>query len=955
MLESLEDRTLPATVTILGSHLISAGGTLEFYGVNGFLSAGTGDRAVNVGAGTYSVVGGSGTFSGTFGTFTVSSQDTVVGTTGALVATGNTVDFDLTQLAAITINASDLTSPQGVPENVSIYYVTNNQYYNDTFYLPTGTYSLTSQAGGFPAYGTFTAAQNGSGSFVVSATTGALVATGNTIDFNLTQLAAITIQLLADSLGVPEAVNVPGVGRGIIGGYGTGANTFYIPAGTYQVSTATNALCGTFTVGQTGSGAFVVSGTTGALVATGTSIVIDPTRLAAITINVVTDSNGNPEAGTLVGVAGDQLSPEHTYYVPTGTYEIANAAGTFYGTFTVVDNGSGVFSISGTTGALVATGNTIDFEDCALNRVRITPNAGVWWFIGGVTGLSASPDTALLPDGSYTVYFSGATGGAGPATFTVGASGLSATQLPQASPLLTLALVPCAPTVGPITAPLTPVAVNTAISASASFTDPDVLETHTAVWNWGDGTTSAGTVTESNGSGSVSGSHPYTADGVYTITLTMSDDDGASGQSTFSYLVVYNPSAGFVTGGGWITSPAGAYSANPALTGKATFGLNAKYKSGDTVPSGNTEFQFPAANLNFHATSYDWLVITTNQAQYQGSGTINGAGNYGFLLTAQDGGGGSAPDKIRLMIWDKNNHNAVVYDTQPGAPITASPTTALGGGRIQVHTNAQLMAGGAKPGGADPAPLTPAELRSVVQEAIARWAAAGIDPARLSALGRVAVGIADFPGPWLGMAFPGAIWIDRDAAGYGWYLDPSPAADAAFPAAPGSAAYGKVDLLTVVEHELGYELGLGDTTGDGLMGEYLARGTRRVPAADPRVVGLSLFLHAAQFQSDLLQKGVKLDAQVLATALSVHATNATLAPTQVAAFTVSGDGAGTATANVGSNGDAFGMSNNTTMTLLNLLLAADARAVNGVLYGGNAAKRNEANNVFSAVNQAGGI
>jgi hypothetical protein len=89
------------------------------------------------------------------------------------------------------------------------------------------------------------------------------------------------------------------------------------------------------------------------------------------------------------------------------------------------------------------------------------------------------------------------------------------------------------------------------------------------------------------------------------------------------------------------------------------------------------------------------------------------------------------------------------------------------------------------------------------------------------------------------MAFPGAIWIDRDAAGYGWYIDPSPAADAAFPAAPGSDAYGKVDLHTVVEHELGHELGFDDTAGDGLMGEYLAPGTRRVPAADLRTVALS--------------------------------------------------------------------------------------------------------------------
>src|SRR5262249_23170793 len=115
---------------------------------------------------------------------------------------------------------------------------------------------------------------------------------------------------------------------------------------------------------------------------------------------------------------------------------------------------------------------------------------------------------------------------------------------------------------------------------------------------------------------------------------------------------------------------------------------------------------------------------------------------------------------------------------------------------------------------------------------------------------------------------------------------------------------------------------------------------------------------AALFQQDFVMKGVKVDAQVLATALSVYATNATLDPTKVAAtygFTVSGDGAGTATANVGSNGDVFGVSNNSTLTLMDLLLAADAQAVDGILYNGNATKRNEANAVFSAVNQTGGI
>lgn len=246
-------------------------------------------------------------------------------------------------------------------------------------------------------------------------------------------------------------------------------------------------------------------------------------------------------------------------------------------------------------------------------------------------------------------------------------------------------------TVGPITAPLAPVALNTTINTSASFTDTLASATHTAVWNWGDGTTSDGTVTESNGSGTVSGSHAYTTAGVYTVSLTVMNklDNSISGQSVFDYVVVYDPSAGFTTGGGWLHSPAGAVTANPPLTGKANFGFNANYQSGSTAPTGQTEFQFPAANLDFHSTSYDWLVLNGSQAQYQGSGTINGSGNYGFLVTVadNDAGSGGGPDAIRIQIWDKNNNNAVVYDTPPGAALTAAPTMLLGGGDIQVHAS----------------------------------------------------------------------------------------------------------------------------------------------------------------------------------------------------------------------------------------------------------------------------
>jgi hypothetical protein len=238
------------------------------------------------------------------------------------------------------------------------------------------------------------------------------------------------------------------------------------------------------------------------------------------------------------------------------------------------------------------------------------------------------------------------------------------------------------PAVGPITAPLHPVQVGTEILANADFTDPNIWDMHTAQWEWGDGTT---TIQESVTS-PASASHIYTTPGVYTVQLTITDDDGGSDQSTFRYIVVYNPEGGFVTGGGWINSPAGAYAANPALVGKANFGFVSKYQKGATIPTGNTEFQFKVASLNFHSESYEWLVIAGAKAKYKGTGTINGAGTYGFMLSAIDGDaqGGGGTDRFRIKIWDKETEQ-LVYDSQLGADDDAEPITTIGGGSIVIH------------------------------------------------------------------------------------------------------------------------------------------------------------------------------------------------------------------------------------------------------------------------------
>jgi hypothetical protein len=247
------------------------------------------------------------------------------------------------------------------------------------------------------------------------------------------------------------------------------------------------------------------------------------------------------------------------------------------------------------------------------------------------------------------------------------------------------------PEVEAITYSSVPVQVNTPIAFFSSFADSDTHDTHSAFWIWSDGEVSNGVVSEVGGVGSVTGGRAFTKAGVYTetLTLTVIDSNGGTSQSTIDnfYVVVYDPSAGFVTGGGWINSPSGAYSANPALTGKANFGFVSKYEKGTNVPTGNTEFDFKTANINFHSTQYDWLVIGGSKAQFKGTGTLNGQGDYGFMLTAIDGQlkGHGALDTFRIKIWDKTTGNTI-YDNQMGAPDNADSSTTIAGGSIIIHT-----------------------------------------------------------------------------------------------------------------------------------------------------------------------------------------------------------------------------------------------------------------------------
>lgn len=241
-----------------------------------------------------------------------------------------------------------------------------------------------------------------------------------------------------------------------------------------------------------------------------------------------------------------------------------------------------------------------------------------------------------------------------------------------------------APVIINMTGPINPLAAPTTANVTVNFTDVGSLDTHTCVFSWDDGNSTNVSVL-GIGNGSCTGTYTYATPGVYAVNIIVSDDDTGNSTSKFEFIIVYDPTAGFVTGGGWINSMAGALNGS-TLTGKANFGFVSKYKKGAAIPTGETEFQFHIANFNFHSTIYEWLVVSGAKAQYKGSGTVNGVEGYKFLLTATDGqlSGGSGIDRFRIKIW---NSTGTVYDNVPDASddISKANPQAIEGGSIVIH------------------------------------------------------------------------------------------------------------------------------------------------------------------------------------------------------------------------------------------------------------------------------
>ncbi|MGK2962325.1 MAG: hypothetical protein ACSLFK_09300 [Gemmatimonadaceae bacterium] len=408
----------------------------------------------------------------------------------------------------------------------------------------------------------------------------------------------------------------------------------------------------------------------------------------------------------------------------TGPFSCNPAGVVFGGSITYTPNSAPTISMSAAYSGL--EGLPIDIGDIVVadadgDRLSYTvefgdtpaPVAGPTFISGTVDGTDASGGVPLGAADLAHAY-----GDNGSYTLVVTVTEIGKTPALSVTANATVSVTNRTPQVTQLALPTYPIALGTSMTVVAGFSDDGWRDTHTLLfmWDW-DAAAAVSSGSElacpaptcvidspvfdlSTGivsSGAASGSHTYGTPGVYTVRATITDDDGASADHVStadvpSYVVVYDPTAGFVTGSGWIESPLGACrytgcSSDGSTVGKASFGFVSRYAKGAKIPTGNTQFHFQTGGLKFHSSTYQWLVIAGARAQFKGEGTINGTGHFGFLLTAIDGdaAGGDGSDRFRIKIWDIGSDALpVVYDNQMSELDDSSNATSLGGGSITI-------------------------------------------------------------------------------------------------------------------------------------------------------------------------------------------------------------------------------------------------------------------------------
>jgi hypothetical protein len=217
---------------------------------------------------------------------------------------------------------------------------------------------------------------------------------------------------------------------------------------------------------------------------------------------------------------------------------------------------------------------------------------------------------------------------------------------------------------------------------AASFLDPGIIDTHTAVINWGDGSPEEeGTIILVNGIKTVTGNHVYADNGSYTISLTVTDKDGGTGSGT-SKASIFN------------VAPTATPSSNRTAERHVPFTVQAATFTdpGFTFTKANTVETFTTTNINT-TTTINWgdgtptenanTVWTPGSAGTPTTGSVTGThtytatGTYMVTITVRDDYGGEDTETFQVVVnlpgvkFYVVNRSAVIVSLPPSPTSTA--------------------------------------------------------------------------------------------------------------------------------------------------------------------------------------------------------------------------------------------------------------------------------------------
>ena len=506
------------------------GGDLSVYSVDdGYFGYGVLDQTAGTLAVTFTTVGQQG-----FATTGVGVLDQSGGTSqlGALAIGfyGGTGTFDLSggQSNANFMNVGILGS-QGTFDLSG----TGSFSADDEALGGDGGTGTVDQTGGTntPRYGIFVGGQDG------SSATGYFTLTGGT----LTDCGSLTV-----------------------GPYSGGGGTSDL-LGVYTQTGGTATIAGSLIIGQGSAGSASVSGGTLAVTANAYVGYAAAGTLAVSGNGLVTDANalyvsgdgvdGDPAGvGTVTLSGSGRLTTQQTYVGYTGPATFDQTGGTDTAQTLVLNGPSGRYADYSVTGGTVDTTNIVNVQQPSAGGLPVvdegstytldlsgTASAGgnaitswqVAWGDGSSGDISGDPSTATHTFTSGgTTYTVTSTAQGGGHSYPAGSVAVLVNDLPA----LVLIGGHTSTSADPVTLSNN---VGQATTLSATFTDPGVSETHTALVNWGDGTFSTATVSESGGSGTITASHAYALHGSYQPTLEVTDSGGATAIVPFAVDVAY--------------------------------------------------------------------------------------------------------------------------------------------------------------------------------------------------------------------------------------------------------------------------------------------------------------------------------------------------------------------------------------------------------------------------------